>query len=230
MKLSITCPNCKSVIYEDVLMVTGLQCGCGIPIRKLADATRKYTWVVYIISLYGKSLTDTIEYVGYTTNLVNRLKSHNSWMKTEKRIVRVSLRLSERDCGDILKPILNKGTCKSLCRTGQYEGCMYKLSSKYRYLHHDFPIRNLAYKNILKSAFTIEVGMIEHGRRGYNYESDWCYYRHGSCKCRIQCPYRKMWNEWLCVDKWSKWSDNNNPINPDAPTFDKLGRIAKSYD
>ena len=115
------CPDCKSKISASHLMTNSLSCpSCSISLFKLAKYIHAhYPWICYIIKH-----NDIIKYIGYTTELLVRIKAHiydgiisrithknakcSMTSLTDNNItVCVSLHLSERDLIRIFKPVYN---------------------------------------------------------------------------------------------------------------------------
>lgn len=109
--LTIDCPSCKRTLDEHHLFQTGLSCICGVDIRSLAKATRKFKWLTYIIvsstSNFPKLPTKP-EYIGTTQDFHSRLSQHvGKWLDPSKYRFHISLRLGERTAIRFFQPTRN---------------------------------------------------------------------------------------------------------------------------
>lgn len=115
------CPDCKTKITSSYLMVNSLSCpSCNISLLKLAKHIHnQYSWICYIIKH-----DNIVKYVGYTTELLTRIKAHiydgvisritenkatcsSLSLATNNIKICVSLQFSERDLIKIFKPKYN---------------------------------------------------------------------------------------------------------------------------
>jgi hypothetical protein len=196
-KMFITCPTCSRDIYEDVLMIDGLQCQCGIEPRLLGKGLDKYPWIVYIISKEGNELLDQVEYVGVTDNLFKRLYCHSKWMTEGEYRIRISLRIGERRCIQIFKPIRNAKKNVSKDESYEYrvnmETCIWREYDIIRRINFYDEYKHITNLDIF-SRDTIGVSGIVFGVLR-EIDETWCYLEGVDiCECSIPCRIQGEWN------------------------------------
>lgn len=206
--LKMDCPDCKTHISSSHLIGNSLSCpSCSISLFKLAKHIHDhYPWVCYIIKH-----NNIVKYVGYTTDLLKRIKSHiysdiishitNKNAKcsgkslAEQNIeICVSLHLSERDLIKIFKPCYNLSEGISHTDTRLMKGGKYIELDAPQY--HTYNIDSLLINNNINRQqndiiHVTNVGIITgiaSPQYKFVYDSrSYCYRWRGSCRCEIPC-------------------------------------------
>lgn len=202
------CPECKIMIPSSHIITNSLSCpSCDISILKLAKYIHeKYSWVCYIIKQHN-----IVKYIGYTTDLLSRIKSHtrqgiisritqntakcNTTSLIENGIsIAVSLNLSERDLIKIFKPYYN------LCDGRTFTIARIMKDGKYVEInapqYHVYNINSMLINSPIKKPhndikYDTNVGIIN-GISSPNYKlvydsRSYCYRWRGECRCQIPC-------------------------------------------
>lgn len=209
------CPKCNNNITIKHLMINSLSCPtCNTGTVVLASHIHNiYSWVCYIIKH-----NNIVKYVGYTTDIVQRLKNHISseaiYSILNKRIyykesslssnnisIAISLILSERSLANIFKPEYN------LCYNNT--NINYRIFKKNKLVEYNTisdnsilnslilvtsrPERKESSLKITKSYSVNNVGDVMAYSfikvDKYNNLRSYCYRWSGQCKCKIPCKY-----------------------------------------
>lgn len=202
--------GCGRIITERELMTTGLSCKCGKGYLELAKYTKKYPHITYIISEKGKSLTEEVLYVGYTTNLSERLQVHKrNFLKDKEYTVRITTRLSEQTALRIFKGIKNYSN-NTKCFYTIKDNLIEKLNNlqepnlKFLYeipLEPDYCYHSKSGDLITKPTLNFELLKSRQSK-------SWCYIRNPNkqiqehCECVIKCPIRSIVNQWKGLEKY----------------------------
>lgn len=202
------CPDCKTRIPSSHLIVNSLSCpSCSISLFKLAKHIHDhYPWVCYIIKQ-----NNIVKYVGYTTDLLARIKSHiysdiisritNKHAKCSGKSLAehnieicVSLHLSERDLIKIFKPYYNLSEGISHTDARLMKGGKYIELDAPQY--HTYNINSLLINNNINKQqndiiHVANVGIISGiatPKYKFVYDSrSYCYRWRGNCQCEIPC-------------------------------------------
>lgn len=209
------CPVCNNNISINHLMINSLSCPtCSTGTVVLASHIHNtYRWLCYIIKH-----NNIVKYVGYTTDLVKRLKKHissevihfilnkriyykDSSLSSNNITIAISLILSERSLANIFKPQYN------LCYNNtdiNYRICKKDKLVEYNSIQDISIINSLMLSNkhpekkdssfkITKSYTIPSVGdvMVYSFIKvdRYNNLRSYCYRWSGECKCKIPCKY-----------------------------------------
>jgi predicted GIY-YIG superfamily endonuclease len=189
-------------------MVNALSCpSCSISLFKLAKHIHdKYSWVCYIIKQ-----NNIVKYIGYTTDLLSRIKSHISQGIISKITqynaksnilslnkynisIAVSLHLSEKDLIKIFKPYYNlcEGRSYTIARLMKGGNYIEMNAPQYHTYNIDSILINTSinkpHNNII---YDKNVGIIN-GIASPNYKfvydsRSYCYRWRGKCRCQIPC-------------------------------------------
>ena len=209
------CPVCNNNISINHLMSNSLSCPtCNTGTVVLASHIHNtYSWVCYIIKH-----NNIVKYVGYTTDLVQRLKKHISsevihsilnkriYYKESSLIsnnitIAISLILSERSLANIFKPQYN------LCYNNT--DINYRIFKKDKLVEHNTISDNSILNSLMLSNkhpekkdcsfkttknYTIQsVGDVMAYSfikvDRYNNLRSYCYRWSGECRCKIPCKY-----------------------------------------
>jgi hypothetical protein len=209
------CPICSNTISINYLIINSLSCPtCNTGTTLLASHIHnKYKWVCYIIKH-----NNTIKYVGYTTDLVQRLKKHisseviytilnkciyykDSSLSSNNITIAISIILSERSLANIFKPQYN------LCYNNT--DIKYRIYKKDELIEYNY-INNMSILDSLmlittkakqkeeslkltKSYSIYNVGDVMAYSfikiDKYNNLRSYCYRWYGECKCKTPCKY-----------------------------------------
>jgi hypothetical protein len=209
------CPVCNNNISINHLMINSLSCPtCSTGTIVLASHIHNvYSWVCYVIKH-----NNIVKYVGYTTDLVQRLKKHVSseviYSILNKRIyykesslssnnitIAISLILSERSLANIFKPQYN------LCYNNtdinyrifkkdklvEYNSIQDKSILNSLMLSNKQPEKKDSPFKITKTYSITSVGDVMAYSfikvDKYNNLRSYCYRWSGECKCKIPCKY-----------------------------------------
>lgn len=188
--LYIKCPECSSKLSHNHLLNIGLWCPCNVKTELLIKALEKFVWIVYIFqNKKYTSLLEPIEYVGYSTDIVQRMNTHRPKYFNDSNKIRISLILGETTCINLFKPKYNNTSIgKNNVRIKT--GTMWKT--------HELPYMETEKSNVLKLIKNPEEQILKY------YESqDWCYdFRYKNCVHKVKCPLRSFINPYLGKDRW----------------------------
>ena len=192
--MCVVCPNCKNTLDSKYLLIVGIMCNCGVsPWELLNEMNCKRDWIVYIIQekMYN-GLSDPIEHIGVTMDLMNSIKGH-TYFTFEIMKVFTTTRLYTTEIFKVPKKennclITTEKINKTIDALLDIKVCV------------DLPkFSNVKHKS---------VGLLFYGGITEPVFDDFCFEKDRDCVCTIQCPYRMYHNNWRIkyldqdVDLW----------------------------
>jgi hypothetical protein len=96
------CPQCRRHLPLAHLWRKGLVCRCGVTEAKLAKAiNQQFDYGAYVIAPRGTRRT--IDYIGHSSDMSNRLSRHRQTYPKETHYVRVSISINEKPLTQLLR-------------------------------------------------------------------------------------------------------------------------------